>query len=119
MGSSRANEIMGVDITAKAILSYLDIPLTLKASHDLGEGLKMFGAVGPYIGVGLSGKIKVTAEYQGDTETEEEVVKWGSNEDTDDFKRLDMGLTFGAGVEINSLMIGISYDLGLSNISAY
>jgi len=118
-GMKYEDEIMGVDIKAKANLYYLDIPLTIKASHDLGGGLKMFGAVGPYVGLGLSGKVKATAEYQGEKETEEEDVEWGSDEDEDDLKRLDMGLTFGAGVEINSILVGISYDLGLSNISAY
>lgn len=118
-GMKYEDEILGADVTAKANLYYLDIPLSLKASHDLGGGLKMFGAVGPYVGLGLSGKLKGTVEYQGEKETEEEDIKWGSDEDEDDLKRLDMGLTFGGGVEINSIMIGISYDLGLSNIAAY
>ena len=118
-GMTYEDEIMGVDVSAKANLYYLDIPLTLKASYDLSDGLKMFGAVGPSVGVGLSGKMKVTAEYQGETETEEEDIKWGNDEDNDDLKRLDLGLTFGGGVEINAIQIGISYDLGLSNISAY
>jgi len=118
-GMKYEDKIMGVDVKAKANLYYLDIPLTLKASHDLGGGLKMTGAVGPYVGFGLSGKLKATAEYQGNEETEEVDVKWGNDEDEDDLKRLDIGLTFGGGVEINSLTIGISYDLGLSNISAY
>lgn len=118
-GMKYEDDFMGVDVTAKANLYYLDIPLALKASHDLGGGLRMFGTFGPYIGIGLSGKIKATAEYQGQKETEEVDVEWGNDENEDYLKRLDMGLTFGGGVEINSLMIGISYDLGLLNISAY
>jgi hypothetical protein len=118
-GFKYEEEEMGISIKAKANLYYLDIPLTLKASHELSEGLKIFGAVGPYVGIGLSGKIKATVEYQGDEETDEEDVKWGSDEDNDDLKRLDMGLTFGGGVEINAIMLGISYDLGLANISSY
>ena len=118
-GMKLKDEVQGIDVTLKLNLYYLDIPLTLKASHDLGGGLKMFGVVGPYVGIGLSGKFKMTFEYQGDEVKEEEDVKWGSDKDEDYFKRLDMGLTFGGGVEIKSIMIGISYDLGLSNISAY
>ena len=83
-GFKYEEEEMGISIKAKANLYYLDIPLTLKASHELSEGLKMFGAVGPYVGIGLSGKIKATVEYQGDEETDEEDVKWGSDEDNDD-----------------------------------
>lgn len=118
-GMKYEEEEMGFEIKAKANLYYLDIPLTIKASHDLGGGLKMFGAIGPYLGMGLDGKVKTTVKYLGEEETEEEDLKWGNDKDEDDLKRLDMGLTFGGGVEINSILIGISYDLGLSNISAY
>ncbi len=117
-GLKYEDEIRGVNVTEKSNLYYLDIPLTLKAFHDYRRGLKIYGAIGPYIGVGLSGKFKVTVEYQGNEETAEKDVKWGSDEDEDDLKRLDMGLTFGGGVEINSITIGISGDLGLSNIFA-
>ncbi len=112
------DEDMGFSVKIKANLLYLDIPLTLKASHELSDGLKMFGAFGPYVGFGLSGKVKGTVEFQGTKETEEQDVKWGSNED-DNLKRLDTGLTFGGGVEINTIMLGISYDLGLANISSF
>ncbi len=110
---------MGLSMKIKVNLYYIDIPLTVKASLPLSEGLKIFGAVGPYVGIGLSGKVIATVEYQGDEETDEEAVKWGSDEDSDDLKRLDYGLTFGGGVEINALMLGISYDLGLANIATY
>lgn len=114
------DEMYGADFKSKTSLYYFDIPLTIKATYDLNENLKMFGAVGPYVGVGLVGKIKVVVEYQGEEETEKEDIKWGNDEDEDHLKRLDMGLTFGGGVEINSIyVIGISYDLGLANISSY
>jgi outer membrane protein W len=118
-GMKYEDEYLGTDLTTKVNLYYLDIPLTLKASYELGEGLKMFGAVGPYVGVGLSGKIKSTTEYLDNETTNDDDIEWGSDEDEDDLKRLDMGLTFGGGVEFNSITIGISYDLGLSNISTY
>ena len=101
-------------IKAESKLYYLDIPLTIKASHDLWKGLKMFGTAGPYVGVGLSGKTKV---YFEDLKIDDHNINWGSS-DEDNLKRLEWGLTFGGGVEISSIIIGISYDLGLSNISA-
>lgn len=97
----------------KVKLHYLDIPLTLKASRDLWKGFKIFGTAGPYVGIGLSGKAKGTIEGV----SYEDNITWGSS-DEDDLKRFEWGLTFGGGVEINSIIIGISYDLGLSNISA-
>lgn len=92
----------------KLNLYYLDIPLTAKASYDAGFG-KIYGLLGPYLGIGLSGK-----SVYGD---EDEPVDWGSDSDDDDLKRPDFGLTVGAGVEINSILVGLSYNFGLANIS--
>ena len=102
----------------KLNLLYLDIPLTAKASFDVG-GVKLFGTFGPYIGIGLSGKAKYEETYNGETDKEEEDINFGSDEDEDDFKRLDWGLTAGVGVELNSIQISVNYGLGLANISSY
>ncbi len=101
----------------KMNLFYLDIPLTAKAYFDI-EGTRIYGVFGPYLGMGLSGKSKSEVTYNGEKETEEEDIKWGSDED-DDLKRLDFGLSVGAGFEIKSIQIGLSYNLGLANISTY
>lgn len=102
----------------KLNIYYLDIPLTAKAIFDVG-GSKIYGTFGPYIGMGLSGKIK--SEYTGnyETETDEEDINFGSDKDEDDLKRLDYGLTAGVGIELKSIQIGINYNLGLANISSY
>ena len=118
--ASEEETFMGetVKYESKLNLIYLDIPLTAKASFDLG-GARIYGVFGPYIGMGLSGKSKFEITAMGETETEEEDIKLGSDEDEDDVKRLDFGLTMGAGVEISSIQIGLSYGLGLANISPY
>ncbi|NND80351.1 MAG: PorT family protein [Maribacter sp.] len=103
---------------AKWNLIYLDIPLTVRASFDIG-GAKIYSVFGPYVGMGLSGKIKTESSYMGETEKEQEDINWGNNEDDGDLKRLDFGLTIGTGVEINAIQIGISYSLGLANISNF
>lgn len=102
----------------KMNLFYLDIPLTAKASFNLG-GTKIYGVFGPYIGMGISGKNKVEFTAMGETETDEKDIKWGSDEDEDDLKRFDFGLTMSAGIEISSIQFGLSYGLGLANISPY
>lgn len=99
-------------------LYYLDIPLTGKATFDLGSA-KIYGVFGPYIGMGLSGKSKLEAEFMGETVDEEADIEWGSDEEESDLKRLDYGLTMGAGVEFNSIQVGLTYGLGLANISPY
>jgi hypothetical protein len=95
-------------------LLYLDIPLTAKASFDLG-GTRIYGVFGPYLGIGLSGKFKSKAgPTEEDTGSYEYDIEWGS-----ELKRVDFGLTMGAGVELNSIQIGLTYSLGLANISSY
>lgn len=102
------------DFEMSMMLYYLDVPITAKAYVDAG-GVKIYFSFGPYIGYGLSGKIKNT--FSGDTETED--IVWGSDPDTDMLKRFDFGLLGGAGLEFKSFQIGVSYALGLANISAY
>lgn len=109
--------IAGLDFTAKLKLNYLDIPILFKATHDFGDGLKIFGAFGSYIGIGVTGIRRVTGESQATFRVNDKEIKWG-NDDRDDLKRFDMGFTFGAGLEVNSYVIGFLYDLGLANIAA-
>jgi hypothetical protein len=115
----KANEKYTLDYVtyeskAKINLYYLDIPLTAKVFFDIGCA-KIYGAFGPYLGIGLKGKSKWETTAMGKTETENENIKFGSADDQT--KRLDYGLTAGAGVEINSVQIGISYGYGLANLN--
>ncbi|MBK6963198.1 MAG: PorT family protein [Bacteroidales bacterium] len=97
-------------VTGRVNLNYLEIPLTGKALIEAGS-IKIYGLFGPYAAMGLTGKIKVE-------NTTSENIKWGSDIESDQYKRFDFGLTFGTGVEIESLQIGLSYDLGLASISS-
>jgi hypothetical protein len=111
-------DMMGASVNYEQSLNllYLDIPLTAKAKFDMG-GVALYGAAGPYVGIGLTGKSKFEMSGGGESESEDTDVEWGSDENEDDLKRLDFGLTVGAGVEVNSFLIGVNYGLGLANIS--
>jgi hypothetical protein len=104
------------DYVQKLNLTYLNVPLTGKAWFDVG-GTKLYGLFGPYVGVGVGGKWKSEDNGNGEMGTDEDKVEWGSDAEESDFKRFDFGLTIGAGVEISAIQIGLSYDLGLANIS--
>ena len=108
----------GYDYKSKLNLFYFEVPLNAKATFDVG-GAKIYGTFGPYLGLGLSGKSKDEYNEDGDSGTDTYTVKWGSDSENDDYKRFDLGLNFGAGVEIKSLLIGLNYGLGLANISSY
>ncbi|MDD4373672.1 MAG: porin family protein [Bacteroidales bacterium] len=100
------------DAKFNANLLYIDIPLTARTTFDVG-GAKIYGTFGPYLSMGLSGKYK----FEDGSESEEEDVKWGSG-DEDDLKRLDFGLTIGAGLALNAIEVGLSYNLGLANVAS-
>lgn len=117
-GMNTEFEDLAISLISKTKLSYLEVPVSLRAALEIGTDSYLYGSVGPYFGIGLNGKVESTFSYQGETETMEEEVIWG-NEDDSDLKRFDMGLTFGAGFQFNSVLLGLSYDLGLSNILAY
>ena len=107
-----------IEFEYKTNLYYLVVPVTAKATFDVGP-LAVFGQVGGYVGSGLSGKYHSETTIAGDTEKEEADVEWGNDEYEDHFKRMDFGLTAGAGVQINNIRAGIAYDHGLANICTY
>jgi hypothetical protein len=99
----------------KINMFYLDIPISAKAAFKIGS-FKIYGSFGPYAGIGLNAKIKTKLTTDGNTETNKENISFGSDED--EFKRLDYGLAAGGGIEFKEIQFGITYGLGLANISS-
>lgn len=116
-GFKYKGNFLGSDIDVSTNLHYLDIPVNFKASTQMEGGIRIYAAAGPYMGIGMAGKGKVKITGQGTSQEVNEDVEWGS-EDGYILRRLDFGATFGAGVEVKQIQIGLSYDLGLANISA-
>lgn len=110
----KASAIGGTTGEAVTNIFYLDVPVNLKASYDFG-GIGIYGLFGPYVGFALSSKDKYTGDFESAAGMSEYDNKIG-NSDTDDLKRMDFGLTMGAGVEIDKFQLGVGYDLGLANI---
>jgi hypothetical protein len=89
----------------KAPLTYLEIPLNIEYKEEVG-GVLIFAEAGPYIGFGLSAKVKT-----GNTTQD---IDFGS--ENDELKRVDAGLNFGGGIELDKIRLGINYEVGLVNI---
>ena len=108
--------------TEKVGAYYIDIPINVKGVFG-GEKIKGYGTLGPFIGVGLSGNCKTIYEVSvgnfTTTSEETEKIDWGKDEVEDFLKRLDLGIALGAGAIYHNFTLGISYDLGLKNISSY
>ncbi|MBK6734317.1 MAG: PorT family protein [bacterium] len=88
----------GESLTFK--FAYLQIPLLLKMQP---EGSNFFFYGGPDVGINLSAKVE--AEADGIS----------AEEDLDEIKSLDFGLTFGAGVAMEKFSLEARYTIGLSS----
>jgi hypothetical protein len=106
-----------VDSKVELTTYYLDIPLNVKSTFDLFKN-KMYVTLGPVIGIGLAGKYKNSMTLMGETTTDSGDIKFGSNADSDDMKRLDVGIGAGVGYQISNAQFGINYNHGLMNIAA-
>jgi len=94
-------------------LFYLDIPILFKRSWNVNENMKLFGAVGPYVGIGLFGRNGIE-----NTNSDEYPVSgssdWGSNLY---MSSIDAGVSIVTGVSIKRCSIQLSYQNGFSNIN--
>lgn len=103
--------------------SYLQLPILASYRFRVSDKVKWQINAGPYIACGLGGKVKWEETYAGDTEKGDyKLFKTSSDDEDGDYeegggvKRFDAGLSFGTGVSINKVYVGVSYDLGLANI---
>ncbi|MCG8329219.1 MAG: PorT family protein [Chitinophagales bacterium] len=95
----------------------IDFPLKMKLSAIIGETWRVYGVVGPYIGMGIAGKFKqVIDRPSGRINFEDQDIMWGDDNHFGSLQRLDMGLVIGAGVEFDIVSLSISYDKGLKSI---
>ena len=100
-------------------LNYLQIPILASYRIALTDNVKWHINAGPYLAVGVGGKVKWEETYDGDTDKGDYKAFGTADEDSDKekggLKRFDAGLSFGTGVSINKFYIGLTYDLGLVN----
>jgi len=114
----RSEAVINTDnsYTRSVKLYYADVAIPLKLAIG-GDNTKIYVKAGPYAGFGLFGRNQTTRVLFGNESKTTEDVEWGTG-NLSDLKRLDYGLTFGAGLDINNLQIGLAYDYGLADISA-
>jgi hypothetical protein len=125
-GYSETIEVPGADPivfeqpSAKTSFTYLEVPVNFLYKLEAGAGKIFFGA-GPYVGFGLTGKVKVDAEGAEDGDVKFDGKKAEELEEGDEaaihVKRLDAGANFLAGYELkNGLLFSVNYGLGLTNL---
>lgn len=113
--SNKGVKIDGEFTTATANLNYLEIPIN--AVYKISN-FQIYA--GPYLGVGLFGKVKFD-----DDAIDDYTVKFMNDVAPDDlgddevaFSMLDFGLNFGIGYMVmDNLQVQAGYGLGLSNVN--
>ena len=93
---------------------YLEVPLLLRASFgNPGAGARPWVTAGPSVAFKLSCDATVSS---GEVEAEAQCTEVDEEEDPAEFKSVDFGMMFGAGVDFGRFGVSVRYDLGLANI---
>ena len=96
---------MSSDMTNKANLLYVNIPVYVFYRYKLRSRDKIYAGIGPYTAIGITGNIL------GDK------VSWGKEEGVDHLKRLDYGVTAKVGYRgYYGIDFSASYDYGIPDI---
>lgn len=98
---------------------YLEIPVLASFRADVANNVNLQVNVGPYFDFGLGGKFSGKSTYEGETSKSSIPFFGKTTDDKEKFgmKRFDLGLSFGAGVELwEHYYVGLKYDLGLFNM---
>jgi len=107
-------------------LNYLQLPVNVQYKFDFGN-INLLLHAGPYLGYGISGKIKIWDKYgkrlsKGEIESIEfnpgdySKIKFGNDKEKHHLKALDFGIGLGAGLKFNNIQFGLGYIRGLTNI---
>lgn len=111
-GTQDEETFMGVTDKYKMTINAIELPLNLLYNASSNTGNFFIGA-GPSLAFNISGKVK----YDDGTDSYSEDIKFGNNEDEDDFKAMDFGANFLTGYRFpNGLQISGHYNVGLSNL---
>lgn len=106
-------EFDGMSMSGKfsATLYYMEVPVKLRLTRNFDQ-ISVYGAFGPYVGLGLVGNIKSEFSFMGETISSSEKIEF----DNVGLNRLDGGLVFEAGIEYQKFLVGLNYTMGLLDI---
>ncbi|MFK7771000.1 MAG: porin family protein [Saprospiraceae bacterium] len=116
------------DFKSQSIISYLEVPILLK--YSIGENLKFFGSVGPYLGYAITAKSKNIVTVNDETMTTKTRIKFGvmpgnytgkNGYLNKTFNQLEIGLYVGTGIQkrlgTGSLILDARFGIGLTDIN--
>lgn len=107
---------------------YIELPVNLVFKTPSVKNTRFFFGAGPYLAVGVSGKIKNEGKIAGVSYKNERDIEFSSDDPTTlDYeegagfgimKRFDYGLNGTAGIEGKSLTLSANYGLGLAKLQS-
>jgi hypothetical protein len=103
--SQKGGKFQGANFSGRTTINYVDTPVLLRVSSARSGGTPVHVFAGPSFGFRVSGETRSTVEGRE-----------GVDEIDNDFKRFDLGLTVGAGVEFGRLVVDGRYTWGLVDI---
>ena len=125
---ANANDHSDNYIKAKFNPYYIELPLNAQVKFPLsGKKSSIFISAGPYIAMGVAGKIKTETSILGSVTTTSSDIKFDNNSPTqsnqqnsnyDELKRFDYGANFGAGIDFGHFILKAGYGLGLAKINS-
>ncbi len=118
-----SSALENVYATGQAQVYYLEIPVLMKLGFDMSSTTRVYGVMGSYLAIGIGGKDEGTFIRSGE-ETTYSNSYWSSSgyygigAPLGIFEKMDIGLVFGAGVEIENVQVSASYEIGFGEVGA-
>ncbi len=113
VGEIKKEDKVGLSTTTN--LYYVDIPVLANFAFDLGNDLGVFVNAGPYLGVGVGGKVTGEGKFFGLAGKTGKDIK-PFDKDKGIYNRLDWGAQVGAGVEYNHFQVGVGTQFGIGDL---
>jgi len=108
--------ISGTLTESKSNPGYVELPLLVSYRHDFRKKIRLQVNTGPFLAMGVCGKMKVWQEdATGKMQLAGEIDWFGSENDTQtaQFKRFDMGWHVGARLRFfNKVSVGYAFEAG-------
>lgn len=118
-GAKKEYEINDYSNKEVTNLYYIDIPFYIQYRYRFRNLNKVYIGIGPYAGLGLFGKTTTTQSLGDQSNEMQHKIKWGSDNENDDLKRIDYGASARIGFHFDDgLDFSASYDYGLPNIAS-
>ena len=115
-GSKIEDKSLGVTQSLSINQMYLQLPVYAAYKIEVTPTTKIVFNAGPYLAYGIGGKISWKNQVIGGDAIISGTTKYDTFGD-DWLKRFDFGLGGGVGVEFSQIVVGLKYELGLSNIN--